>query len=47
MKKYLFSLLALCLTMPMVVACDDDDTYADMLKRERKQISAFLSSGVH
>ena len=46
MKKYLFSLLALCLTMPMVVACDDDDTYADMLKRERKQISAFLSSGV-
>lgn len=30
----------------MFVACDDDDTYADMLKRERKQISAFLTSGV-
>lgn len=46
MKKYLFSLFALCLALPMFVACDDDDTYADMLKRERKQISAFLTSGV-
>jgi len=27
-------------------ACDDDDTYADRIKRERKQISSFLTSGV-
>lgn len=27
-------------------ACDDDDTYADRIKRERKQISSFLTTGV-
>lgn len=37
----LLPLLVFCFT-----ACNDDETYADKRKRENKQISAFLTSGV-
>lgn len=29
-----------------VVSCDDDETYADRRKRERKQVESFLKNGV-
>lgn len=47
MKKniQLLTLLATILT-GLLGSCDDDDTYADRVKRERKQINAFLKSGV-
>jgi hypothetical protein len=35
----------LALTLTGLVACDDDDTYADRVKRESKQISSFLTTG--
>ena len=37
--------LALASTLS-VVSCDDDETYADRRKRERKQVEAFLKNGV-
>lgn len=37
--------LAVCMAAPLFTSCDDDDTYADRRKRERKQIQAFLQSG--
>lgn len=40
------SLLLILATVFTLSACDDDDTYADRLKRERNQISGFLRSGV-
>lgn len=45
-QKILTLLLTLLVGAAVFVACDDDDTYADRLKRERKQISAFLNKGV-
>lgn len=33
------------LTLGMFVSCDDDVTYADLLKRQNKQIAAFLQKG--
>lgn len=42
-KRIPFLLLAL---VTLFTACSDDDTYADRVKRERKQIAAFLESGV-
>ncbi len=40
--SYIFLLGLLCTGF---CSCNDDDTYADRLERERKQISAFLSYG--
>ncbi len=42
LKYLLFALLAATMCL---VACDDDDTYADRVKRERKQIASFLVNG--
>lgn len=42
--KHLFILIGV--VMACFCACDDDDSYAERVKRERKQISAFLQSGV-
>ncbi len=44
--KIFSSILVLGLICAGFCSCDDEDTYADRLKRERKQISAFLSTGV-
>ena len=49
MKTLKTTLLALPLLLLCAVsfcACDDEDTYADRLKRERKQIQGFLQTGV-
>ncbi len=43
--KIFSSILILGLICAGFCSCDDDDTYADRLKRERKQIKAFLSTG--
>lgn len=34
------------LVLSTLVSCDDDETYADRRKRERRQVQAFLQSGV-
>ena len=39
-------LLCMIITAGCFCACDDDDTYADRVKRERRQIGAFLRKGV-
>ena len=39
------TILLFCATITCFCACNDDDTYADRVKRERKQISAFLKTG--
>ena len=39
-------LLCMVITAGCFCACDDDDTYADRVKRERRQIGAFLKKGV-
>lgn len=41
---HLFLLLGVA--MACFCACDDDDSYAERVKRERKQISSFLQNGV-
>ncbi len=47
MKKHTCSLLLLLTAFVFLFqACSDDETYADKRKRENKQISSFLSSGV-
>ncbi len=43
--KIKFSYLLAGIILLGLHACSDDDTYADRLKRERQQISAFISSG--
>ncbi len=43
MKKLLF--LSLLFSTFLFPSCDDDDTYAEMRDRERKQISNFLKNG--
>ncbi len=37
--------LLVCALACMLPSCSDDETYADKLKRERKQIEAFMQSG--
>lgn len=37
--------LIFCAAITCLCACNDDDTYADRVKRERKQIQAFLKTG--
>lgn len=39
-------LLCVAIVAGCFCACDDDDTYADRVKRERRQIAAFLREGV-
>ncbi len=47
MKKHTASLLLLLTAFVFLFqACSDDETYADKRKRENKQISSFLSTGV-
>lgn len=41
-KKYLSVCVALCVFTAAVCSCDDDETYADQKKKERKAITAFL-----
>lgn len=41
-KKFV---LIFCAAITCLCACNDDDTYADRVKRERKQIQAFLKTG--
>lgn len=40
------TILALLTALVGFSACSDDDTYADRVKRERSQISSFLTTGV-
>lgn len=43
--NFKYSVLILSVVMAFFCACDDDDTYADRVKRERRQINAFLTTG--
>lgn len=45
-SKLFFPFLLLVALAAVCPSCDDDETYADMRKREDRQIKAFLSSGV-
>ena len=45
-SKLFFPFLLLAALAAVCPSCDDDETYADMRKREDRQIKAFLSSGV-
>lgn len=44
-KIYLFAFLMVAMAA-LFQSCNDDETYADKRKRENKQISAFIASGV-
>lgn len=47
MKLTIKSLLLCLLSMVFLAqSCNKDDTYADLVKREKKQISAFLTKGI-
>ena len=47
MNKINYLVLALVLigTLGLTTACDDDDSYADKKKRERKSINSFIKTG--
>ena len=46
MTKYIkWGILFMLPFLTLLQSCDDDETYADKLKRERKQIEGFLQSG--
>jgi hypothetical protein len=42
MKKYILSLCGLCLLCLLCVSCKDDESYAELKKKERKVVKAFL-----
>ena len=44
-RKFFFFPLLLLALAAVCPSCDDDETYADMRKREDKQIKAFLNKG--
>ncbi len=46
MRKYIGALLALLACASCLCSCNNDDTYADQKKRERKVINAFLNRDV-
>lgn len=47
-SKFFLAISAICIAATGIffTSCDDDDTYADRLEREHKQINAFLRNGV-
>ena len=44
-KKITLAVLAFITFFSLTISCDDDETYADLRKRENNQIDAFLKSG--
>ena len=42
MRKYILSLCGLCLLCVLCVSCKDDESYAELKKKERKVVKAFL-----
>lgn len=45
LKSFFLSLLVFCTLLTGFVACNNDDTYAELREKEKKQIESFLKKG--
>lgn len=46
MRKFIFLLIAAACSATFILSCDDDETYAEQVEKERKAIASFLSRDV-
>ena len=45
-SSFIYLLVLAAVSTFSLVSCDDDETYADRRKRERKQVESFINNGV-